>query len=70
MLDVPLGTVPEFDPELEPYEAVTVIAFPGPATERVTPYLPIESELPWRESRGEVAVTCAPLTAFPLASKT
>ena len=45
MLDVPLGTVPEFDPELEPAEAVTLMVSPGPLTETVTAYLPIESEV-------------------------
>ena len=43
---MPLGTVPELAPELEPAEAVTVIASPGPLIERVTAYLPSESELP------------------------
>jgi len=68
ILEESLGTVPEFEPELEPAEAVTVIWSPGPVTERVNAYLPMESELAWRESRDEVAETCAPLTGFPFAS--
>ena len=30
ILEAPLGTLPEFEPELEPVEAVTVITSPGP----------------------------------------
>ena len=70
MLEVPLGTVPEFEPELEPAEAVTVIPSPGPVTERVTAYFPIESELVWRDSTDEATLTLAPLTGFPVASRT
>jgi len=45
ILEVPAGTLPEFEPELEPAEAVTVIRSPGPVAEIVTAYLPVESEL-------------------------
>ena len=45
ILEAPPGTLPEFEPEPEPAEAVTVIRSPGPSTERVTAYFPAESQL-------------------------
>jgi len=64
MLDVPLGTVPEFDPDFEPFEAETVTVSPGPVTERPgTAYAPLEREVVLFWSIDDLTVTEAPSTA-------
>jgi len=70
ILEDPLGTVPDADPEFEPDVALTVIASPAPLTDNVTAYLPWESVAvdPW--SMGDVTVTDAPATGLPCSSLT